>query len=199
MDKLYIIVAGLALVLFLIVSAVASVTSRQRRKEAMDRCRYRPKKHLMVGVEKTCFQLLNEIFGENFYILPQVSLDSLLSHKVGNQDRYEAYSFIEHKYVDFVFCNKRTLRPVCAVKIEDSTSDDQGPGSDPNDMKKFFRSAHLPFVYLEKPRNLTRERVIEEFSRVIYETSLIQPEKRGRKKKPEKETSRFWQKLSQSS
>lgn len=198
MDKLYIIVASLALVLFLIVSAVASVTSRKRRKEAMDRCRYRPKKHLMVGVEKTCFQLLNDIFGDKFYILPQVSLDSLLSHKVGNQDRYEAYSFIEHKYVDFVFCNKRTLRPVCAVKIEDSTSDDQGPGSDPNDMKKFFRSAHLPFVYLTKPRTLTRERVIEEFSRVIYETSIIQPEKRGRKKKVEKENLSFWQKLTQS-
>lgn len=184
MDKFYIVIAGLALLSFAFVSILVGVTTRRRRLEAIDRCRYRPKKHLMVGVERTCFQLLNDIFGERFYILPQVSLDSLLSHKVGAQDRYEAYSFIDHKYVDFVFCNKRTLRPVCAVKIEDGPhSDDKSLGSDPKDMEKFFRSAHLPFVYLEKPRTLTRERIIDEFSRVIYETSLLQPAPRGRRKK----------------
>lgn len=183
MDKFYIVIAGLALLSFALVSILVGITTRRHRIEAIDRCRYRPKKHLMIGVEKTCFQLLNDIFGEKFYILPQVSLDSLLSHKVGTQDRYEAYSFIDHKYVDFVFCNKRTLRPVCVVKIEDGVhSDDKSLGSDPKDMEKFFRSAHLPFVYLEKPRTLNRERVIDEFSRVIYETSLLQPAPRGRRK-----------------
>ncbi len=177
------IIAGLALVAFLIVSVITSAISTRRRHEAMNRYRYRPKRQLMIGAEKHCFQLLSDIFGEKFYIIPGVNISALLSHKVGNQNRYEAYSFIDNKTVDFVFCNKRTMRPVCAVKLDDGRSTDFGPGSDPKDMEKFFRSAHLPFVRITNPKTLDRKTVIEEFSRVIYETSLLQPNPRGRKKK----------------
>lgn len=183
-DKIYITVAVIATLLLFLVSVLAGITTRRRYREAMDRCRYRPRKHLMVGAEKQCFQMLNNLFGEKFYVIPGVNLSSLLSHKVGLQDRHEAYRFIENKTVDFVLCNKRSLRPICAVKLEDSVNPhDKNPGSSPEDMKKFFRSAHIPFIYLTNTKNLTSERVIEEFSRVIYETSKIKPAPRGRKKK----------------
>ena len=100
------------------------------------------------------------------------------------RSRYAAYRFIENKTVDFVLCNKRTLRPICAVKLEEGIRNDiKEPGSDPRDMEKFFRSAHIPFIYLEKSQRLTEEYIIEEFSRVVYETSKIKPAPRGRRKK----------------
>lgn len=179
MDKIFIIIAGTALIAFLVISFIVAITAKRRRLEAMSHYHYRPKRSLMVGNERRCFQLLNDIFGEKFYIIPNVSLENLLSHKVGNQNRDEAYSFIDHKTVDFVFCNKRTLRPVCAVKFDDNTkSKDKEPGSNPKDMEKFFRSAHLPFVRITSPKKLNREFIIEEFSRVIYETSLQGPRKK---------------------
>lgn len=183
-DKIYITVAVISIVLLFLVSALAGVTTRRRQREAMDRFKYRPRKHLMVGTEKQCFQMLNNLFGQKFYIIPGVSLSSLLSHKVGVQDRYTAYKFIDNKSVDFVLCNKKSLRPICAVKLEDGVKNDlNDPGSDPRDMEKFFRSAHIPFIYLEKTQRLTDEYIIEEFSRVVYETSKIKPAPRGRKKK----------------
>ena len=183
-DKIYLTVAVIATVLLFLVSVLAGVTTRRRQREAMDRFKYRPRKHLMVGATKQCFQMLNNLFGQKFYIIPEVSLSSLLSHKVGTQDRYAAYRFIENKTVDFVLCNKRTLRPICAVKLEEGIRNDiKEPGSDPRDMEKFFRSAHIPFIYLEKSQRLTEEYIIEEFSRVVYETSKIKPAPRGRRKK----------------
>lgn len=183
-DKIYITIAAIATLLLLLVSILVGVTTRRRQREAIDRFKYRPRKHLMVGSEKQCFQMLNDLFGEKFYVIPDVSLSSLLSHKVGTQDRYAAYRFIDNKTVDFVLCNKRSLRPVCAVKLEDGIHNDKDePGSDPHDMEKFFRSAHIPFIYIEKTQRLTAERLIEEFSRVIYETSKIQPAPRGRQRK----------------
>lgn len=172
MDNVFIIIAGIALVAFLVLSFIIGITAERRRRDAIDRFRYRPKKQLMTGPEKHCFQLLNEIFGQKFYIIPDVGLSALLNHKVGRQNRYEAYSYIENKTVDFVFCNQRTLRPVCAVKLDNGNHHDHTPGSDPKDMEKFFRSAHLPFVRITKPGKLDRQTIIEEFSRVIYETSL---------------------------
>lgn len=183
-DKIYITIAAVATLLLFLVSVLVSVTTRRRQREAMDRYKYRPRKHLMVGIEKQCFQMLNDLFGQKFYIIPDVSLSALLSHKVGTQDRYAAYRFIDHKSVDFVLCNKRTLRPICAVKLEDGVQNDaKEPGSDPRDMEKFFRSAHIPFIFLAKTQRLTEEYIIEEFSRVVYETSKIKPAPRGRRKK----------------
>lgn len=183
MDKIFVIIAIIAAIAFLVLSFIVSITSEKRRRANLERFHYRPKKQLMVGAEKHCFQLLNDIFGQRFYIIPQVNLSALLSHKVGSQSRAEAYSYIENKTVDFVFCNKRTLRPVCAVKIDDGTSADHSPGSDPKDMEKFFRSAHLPFVRITNPKKLDRQIIIEEFSRVIYETSIIPKTTRIRRKK----------------
>lgn len=192
-DKILITVATLATLSLFLVSVLAGVSIRRRARDAMDRCRYRPRKHLMVGAEKACFQLLNDLFGQRFYVIPGVNLSSLLSHKVGLQDRRTAYSFIKDKTVDFVLCNKRTLRPICAVKLEDAakstkTKPDKTPGADPKDMEKFFKSARIPFVYIENPQKLTRSRVIDEFSRVIYETSTMKPLPRGRRKKTEADT-----------
>ncbi len=180
-DRIYITVAVLATLLLFLVSVLAGVTTRRRQRDAMDRFKYRPRKHLMVGTSKQCFQMLNDLFGQKFYVIPEVAISSLLSHKVGTQDRYAAYKFIENKSVDFVLCNKRTLRPICVVKLEDGVQNDaKDPGSAPEEMEKFFRSAHIPFIYLAKTQRLTPEYIIEEFSRVVYETSQIKPAPRGR-------------------
>lgn len=174
MDVFWISMAGAALVAFLVVSVLAAVLTHQRHQDLLARCRYRPVKSLMTGNERRCFQLLNEIFGQKFYIIPQVSVSALLNPKSSSANLAIAASFIDHKVVDFVFCNKTTLRPVCAVKLETSKDEHATPGSDPKELARFFRSAHLPFVYLEHPKRLTRESIINDFSRVIYETSLLE-------------------------
>lgn len=174
MDTFFITTAIIALGIFFIVSIIVGISSERRHREAVERFHYRPKKQLMTGAQKHCFQILNDIFGERFYIIPDVPLCSLLSHKVGSQSRAEAYSFIENKTADFVFCNKRTIRPVCAVKIDDNGNKERtSNSSELKDMEKFFRSAHLPFVRITNPKKLDRDTIIEEFSRVVYETSLL--------------------------
>lgn len=179
-DRIYIAIAIIAVVALFFVSVLAGITIRRRQRQVMDHCRYRPRKRLMNNTEKRCFQLLNELFGETFYIIPQVSLSALLNHKVGTQDRHTAYQFIENKVVDFVLCNKRTLRPICAVQIDEehlkpAKTPIKTPGNNAQDIKRFFQSAHIPFVYLPRAKDINRQDVINEFSRVIYETSILKP------------------------
>lgn len=181
-DHIYITIAILATVSLLFVSILVGVTTRRRQEQVKTHCRYRSRKRLMDGPEKRCFQLLIDLFGNRFYIIPDVALSALLNHRVGTQDKYAAYHFIEGKSVDFVLCNKKTLRPICAVKINDQRRS-KDKEAEATDMAKFFRSAHLPFVYLDEPAKLTERRLIDEFSRVIYETSIIEPSPRGRRKK----------------
>ena len=95
MDTILIIVAGIAGVAFLIVSILAGITARRRRQEAMGHCRYRPKKSLMVGSERRCFQLLNDIFGQRFYIIPQVDVSALLNHVIKASWKSQSIIIIE--------------------------------------------------------------------------------------------------------
>lgn len=169
-DKIYITIAVIATLALFFVSVLAGVTIRRRQRQVMTNTQYRPRKRLMDGTEKKCFQLLIELFGDKFYIIPQVELMALLNYKVGTQDWRQARGFIENKTVDFVLCNKRSVRPICAVKLYDPKAG-QEIGSNPEDMEKFFRSAHLPFVYLPRRQSITRQNIIDEFSRIIYEIS----------------------------
>lgn len=169
-DKIYITVAVIATLAFFFVSVLAGVTIRQRQRQVMSNTKYRPRKRLMDNTEKKCFQLLIELFGNKFYVIPQVELLALLNYRVGTQDYRQARGFIENKTVDFVLCNKRDVRPICAVKLYDPKAG-QELGSDPEDMERFFRSARLPFVYLPRKQSITRKNIIDEFSRVIYEIS----------------------------
>lgn len=190
-DKIYITIAIVSTLALLFVSILIGVATRRRQRQLLNNCRYRPRKRLMEGSERRCFQLLIQLFGDKFYIIPDVAVSSLLNHKVGTQDRHAAYSFIEDKTVDFVLCNKRTLRPICAIKLSDhhralnnraiasvknKNLPKNIPGNRPEDLQKFFKSAHIPFVYLPKA-DISADIIIEEFSRVIYETSTI----KGRK------------------
>jgi len=179
-DKIYLTTAAIAIIALFLVSILAGVSIRQRSQSLKARARYRPRKRLMEGPEKLCFQLLIELFGEKFYVIPQVEVSALLNHKVGSQDRQTAKRFIENKTVDFVLCNKRSLCPICAVKLASPT--DRRPTKKsprnpldvtPQDLKKFFKSAHLPLVYLTKPETLNRSYLIDEFSKEVYETSRI--------------------------
>ncbi len=183
-DKILITIAVISTLGLFLVSVLIGITTRRRQRQVMTNCRYRPRKRLMEGPEKKCFQMLVDLFGQKFYIIPQVELSALLNHKVGTQDRHAAYHFIEHKTVDFVLCNKRTLRPICAVKLDEGDKSSKLPGDTLEDIQNFFRSARLPFVALPRKQTLTRQNIIDEFSRVIYETSTTRPTPRGRKKKP---------------
>lgn len=180
MDKLLICIAGVAVATFLVLSIIAGFEAADRRRNRLDCFHYRPRKQLMTGTARQCFQLLNAIFGQKFYVIPDVALSALLSHKVGRQNRTEALGYIEHQIADFVLCNQQTLRPVCVIQL-DLANKSKKSSSNPQEMAQFFRSAHLPFVCLTDSKKLNRENIIEEFSRVIYETSL--GEQNGRRTK----------------
>ena len=85
-DKIYITVAVIATLAFFFVSVLAGVTIRRRQRQVMTNAQYRPRKRLMDGTEKKCFQLLIELFGNRYYVIPQVELMALLNYNVGTQD-----------------------------------------------------------------------------------------------------------------
>lgn len=81
---------------------------------------YTKKDCLMTPREQVFFRKLQQVYGEWYYIFPQVNLDKIL--KIDPYTRSYTYkNKIDRKSVDFVIVNKETLQTEMALELDDYT------------------------------------------------------------------------------
>jgi|GEM_PF-5058414 len=93
-----------------------------KEKTSFDKLLYKPRKYLTAS-ELTYFRTLEEKYGTQYYIIPQVAISSLVD--VDLPSRYFAYkgyrSKIDKKTLDFVLFDKLNFVPVLAIELDDYT------------------------------------------------------------------------------
>jgi very-short-patch-repair endonuclease len=77
----------------------------------------------MTAFERECFNALTSTIGNQYYIFAQIHLDALLEHKIRGQSWIGARARISQKSVDFVLCDKNSLKTILAIELDDSTHD----------------------------------------------------------------------------
>lgn len=128
-----------------------------------DRYSYKAKEHVMTSYEEMFFRTLSDIVGEKYYIFPQVHLSTVLDHKIPKQNWSYALRHINQKSVDFVLCDKNSLKPVYAVELDDRTHDSAIRIERDRIVEAIFKNANFPLVRFRDFRNLSKEDVIAKF------------------------------------
>lgn len=82
---------------------------------------YRAKECIMTPSEAEFFEKLHSAVGDRYYIFPQIHLSALLDEKVVGQNWNAAFRHINGKSVDYVLCDKVTLKPAYAVELDDAS------------------------------------------------------------------------------
>lgn len=101
---------------------------------------------IMTRAENDFFKMLDTAVGENYYVFPQVHLSSLFEHKVHGQDWWKAFHHINKKSVDFVICDKQTVRPLAAIELDDwSHKLDKRKVRD-IEVERIFKGANFPLL-----------------------------------------------------
>ncbi len=119
-------VFGLLLVFLLIKNLFENFEKRDVSKiekpPAFDKLLYRPRKFL-TDSELKYFRILEEKYGVDYYIIPQVLLSSLVDVDLPRHlYAYKGYrSKIDKKTLDFVLFNKVSFAPVMAIELDDYT------------------------------------------------------------------------------
>lgn len=81
---------------------------------------YKRKRYLLTKPEKYFFNLLSDAVPD-VYICPQVPYGAILN-VVATGRRYTSFwNRVQAKRVDFLICNRRTLSPLVAVELDDSS------------------------------------------------------------------------------
>lgn len=100
----------------------------------------------MTQTEAEFFVRLNQVVEERYFVFPQVHLSALLDHRVKGQDWRYAFRHINGKSVDFVLCDKQTLRPTYAIELDDKTHERNDRKKRDNEVERIFEEADLPLV-----------------------------------------------------
>lgn len=122
--------------------------------------KYEKRACMMTGAEKVAFRRLDKIFGEWFYVIPQVHLSELLDWEVPGQSWMAAKSHIDKKSVDFVLIRKENLETACAIELDDYTHERQERKRRDRDVERHFKEAGMPLARLRGIGEMSDEEIM---------------------------------------
>ena len=157
------VILGLFIVAIVLFKLVVSNFSTKRKVFKDNVYSYTAKSLMMTRTESEFFLKLDHVVSECYHVFPQVHLSALLDHKVKGQDWKFAFRHINGKSVDFVLCDKETLRPTYAIELDDLTHEQSDRRKRDLEVERIFEEANLPLVRF-KNKNVSETEIIQALS-----------------------------------
>lgn len=157
------IILGLIVLAIVLFKLVLSSASTKRKVYKDNVYSYTAKSLMMTRTESEFFSKLDRAVNERYRVFPQVHLSALLDHKVKGQDWKFAFRHINGKSVDFVLCDKETLRPTYAIELDDLTHEQPDRRKRDAEVERIFEEANLPLVRF-KNKNVSEAEIIQALS-----------------------------------
>ena len=154
------------LVIFAIVSR-GSIANSGLAEIKKSTYRYFAKNTIMTERENKFFKQLNEILGNKWFVIPQVHLSALLNHKVKGQNWKAAFRHINGKSVDYVLLSKETMKPICAIELDDSTHNYENRVERDAEVERIFVEAKLPLARFKNPEKLSHQDIVNTIAAAI--------------------------------
>jgi hypothetical protein len=140
-----VIVAAVFLVLLLIAAKVFEEFTRSRKP----RFEYHRKNCVMTNAEQECYHALVSEMGPDYYFFPQMHLDAIVQPTDSRKDRFYAFRHINQKSVDFVACDKKQLRPLFVIELDDKTHNQPKRIERDREVERVLRGAGIPLIRIE--------------------------------------------------
>jgi predicted RNA-binding Zn-ribbon protein involved in translation (DUF1610 family) len=108
---------------------------------------YRLRDDFLSPAEKSFYQVIKGMVGNYFTICPKVSLADLFFVTRPNENK-SAFSRINRKHVDFVVCDPKTMIPLFAVELDDSSHERADRVERDAFVDSVFEAAQLPLLHI---------------------------------------------------
>ena len=142
--------------LFLLIVALAALyalwTWMQRRAER-PAWPFRRKDYLLTQAERSFFETLCLACGTDLYVFSKVRLADLVWLPGGIGRRRALLNRVIAKHIDFVLCERRTLRPVLAIELNDRSHETASRSARDAVVRQVLEAAGLPFRTVPTARN----------------------------------------------
>lgn len=126
---------------------------------------YKRKDLIMTPAETRFFKILGEAIGDEYYVFPQVHLSSILEHRIHGQSWWAAFHHINRKSVDFVICDKKSVKPLAAIELDDWSHHLDHRKDRDIEVERIFAGAQFPLIRFNGDTKFTYSFVRETISR----------------------------------
>lgn len=161
-------IAGTIIIIIIIVVAIVNKYSASTERPASKKAQffYARKEYLMTASENEFFRILSEIAGDRYYIFPQIHLSALFTNKTYGRFSKLGGSRINQWSVDYVLCDRTTLKPIYAVELDDPTHNKPTRQARDAKVEQIFKDMNMPLVRFRDYRNLTKDQISQRFADV---------------------------------
>lgn len=120
---------------------------------------YTRKSYLITQSESGFLKVLFEAVEDRYYIVPQVHLSAVLEHKVKGQSWKGAFGHINGKSVDFVICDKQTIKPLLAIEVDDWSHEANSRIERDTEVERILKETGLPLLRFNNWRSIGMESI----------------------------------------
>jgi len=120
--------------------------------------RYKKREVFMTEAERNFFSILLLTIGEQYQIFAQVHLPTIVDHKINGQNWKGAFRHIDEKSVDFVLCEKVTLKPILAIELDDRSHEEESRMMRDEEVKRIIETdAGIPLLRIKNEKSYSSE------------------------------------------
>jgi very-short-patch-repair endonuclease len=120
---------------------------------------------ILTPAEIRFFSLLESTLPEHCYLLTQVRLANLVAIRQGFS--WKQFAPIGMKSVDFVICNRRDMRPLLVVELDDRTHDRPERKERDRFVDQVLGGVAIPILHWPLSRGYSRTEIAQEVRRMV--------------------------------
>jgi very-short-patch-repair endonuclease len=153
------------LVIFAIGAVIVSLFFRKAAEEEQEAFPYEKKPFVFDALsELTLYRALVELFGDTYYIFPQMVYSRLVQLKSGESLRYRTY--FDKKIADFVLCDKEKAVAQLVIELDGSSHLSERKIERDEKVDKMMEQICLPILHL-KTGNMDKEFIKGEVAKAL--------------------------------
>lgn len=139
------------------------ITKERLYKQLDKRVRATKKASIATSSELQFYRKLLVITRDQFDIVPQAHLSVFLDEKTVNKESYWKWArgHLNAKSVDFLICDKQTLRPLFVIELDDSSHQEDERQERDKWLEELLQKAEMPLVRFKEGEWSTPESIYE--------------------------------------
>lgn len=147
---------------------IVDYLNKKKRTEEKIITNYEKKQYLFdANSEFILYKVLFELFGDKYFIFPQINYNHLIQPKKSNwKDERRYRSRIDRKSADFVFCDKERIVPQLIIELDGSVHNFKSKQSRDQFIDELTGIIDLPILHI-KTSNVDRDFIKSEISKKL--------------------------------
>ncbi len=161
--KLMLLIGG-----FLLFVKLLSYLNSEKKKPSSFNFYFWKDEFLTVN-EANFFKVLTTVVDGKYLVFPQVSLQALVDvKKIGKSNQqFGARQQINKKIMDYVLCDKETLKPICVIELNDRSHIRPDRVKRDDFLRRLFSDISMPFIEVKAKRDYSPHYVLSCISDIV--------------------------------